>query len=508
MKKHGITALFLVFVLLCGLMPAAAFADEEAQAPAEYYIDSADALYSIADDPYGTYYLTEDIDMAGREWMPLEFYGILDGQGHNIFNLTVTELSELEMLTFDGNMKRYTHTRFAGLFSYALNAEIKNLNLLGVSIDITSDGPCYCAAIAGMAEFTTIDNCSVYSSVWLHAGGMSCGVAGLVGFGNVIMSNNKVDTELVYIDEVEQGKKPEQFLGGLMANGVSDMLNNEVNVQGFVSTHGFVHSGGMVGMAFRMQWKYYRRTIQGNTVNGMITFYEQNYNRRAYCKAIIAEDMYRLETITDNETSGFVRNEFFTYDKLLLPEMCENPAYTETVVERTCSNFGYTVRTCTECGYTRNYNYLPAMHIAGDEPVRTTEPTYDAEGTDSAMCIFCGIVLEEYPVDKLIKTENCVISEESALLTHNGQLQLSAEITPENAENTGYSWSSTNESVAIVDENGLVSAVGEGEAEIICSSDDGFTSAKCSITIEYTFGEKVSIFFDNIARSIKGIFGK
>ena len=40
--------------------------------------------------------------------------------------------------------------------------------------------------------------------------------------------------------------------------------------------------------------------------------------------------------------------------------------------------------------------------------------------------------------------------------------------------------------VAVVDENGVVTAVGRGNARIICSAEDGFASAECEITVDFS----------------------
>ncbi|MCI9177595.1 MAG: Ig domain-containing protein, partial [Clostridia bacterium] len=63
-------------------------------------------------------------------------------------------------------------------------------------------------------------------------------------------------------------------------------------------------------------------------------------------------------------------------------------------------------------------------------------------------------------------------------------LSLTATITPENAENKTLKWTSSNEAVATVNENGVVTGRGEGEAIITVSATDGSNKqATCSIII-------------------------
>ena len=70
-------------------------------------------------------------------------------------------------------------------------------------------------------------------------------------------------------------------------------------------------------------------------------------------------------------------------------------------------------------------------------------------------------------------------------LTKKGETRkLEAEINPSDATNQNVTWTSSNESVAKVDENGNVTAVGNGEAEITVKTDDGNKTAKVRIKVE------------------------
>ena len=65
---------------------------------------------------------------------------------------------------------------------------------------------------------------------------------------------------------------------------------------------------------------------------------------------------------------------------------------------------------------------------------------------------------------------------------------LTATITPENATNTGAVWSSNNTSVAIVDQEGKVTAIAEGIAIITITTYDGLYTAKCIVIVESVTG--------------------
>ena len=61
---------------------------------------------------------------------------------------------------------------------------------------------------------------------------------------------------------------------------------------------------------------------------------------------------------------------------------------------------------------------------------------------------------------------------------------LTATVEPEDAADSGITWSSSNTSVATVGDNGLVTAAGVGTATVTASAQDGSgVSAKCTVTV-------------------------
>ena len=68
-------------------------------------------------------------------------------------------------------------------------------------------------------------------------------------------------------------------------------------------------------------------------------------------------------------------------------------------------------------------------------------------------------------------------------------LQLVATVLPEFCRNNTLTWTSDNEEVATVDENGLVTAVGEGTATITATANDGSgVAASCVVTVTFIDG--------------------
>lgn len=63
-------------------------------------------------------------------------------------------------------------------------------------------------------------------------------------------------------------------------------------------------------------------------------------------------------------------------------------------------------------------------------------------------------------------------------------LKLTATIEPADATNPNVTWSSSDENVATVDENGTVKAVAAGTAVITVKTADGGKEATCTVTVK------------------------
>lgn len=89
------------------------------------------------------------------------------------------------------------------------------------------------------------------------------------------------------------------------------------------------------------------------------------------------------------------------------------------------------------------------------------------------------------------------LNKSAAKLAPEATLQLTATVAPENATNKAVAWSSSKETVATVSDAGLVTAIGEGEATITATTEDGAKTATCKITVEAAVVEAESISLNN-----------
>lgn len=123
------------------------------------------------------------------------------------------------------------------------------------------------------------------------------------------------------------------------------------------------------------------------------------------------------------------------------------------------------------------------------------EVSFDESGVYTAEAIYsCGNIEYSVPLSFYVRDENGIVrlkterielnkSDES--LIQGETLKLEAAVSPTDAYAPGLTWSSSDESVATVDENGLVTAVDYGIAYIICSANDGSeVYTQCLVRVE------------------------
>lgn len=87
---------------------------------------------------------------------------------------------------------------------------------------------------------------------------------------------------------------------------------------------------------------------------------------------------------------------------------------------------------------------------------------------------------------KAMKSVRSITLNESSLSIEPKQnIQLSATVSPEDAYDSSVTWSSSNPSVAVVNEDGLVTAITKGDAQIIVSANDGSgVHTECSVHVD------------------------
>lgn len=85
--------------------------------------------------------------------------------------------------------------------------------------------------------------------------------------------------------------------------------------------------------------------------------------------------------------------------------------------------------------------------------------------------------------DEAILVEGVTIDPDMVEIPLNGKAQLNALVLPEDATDQTVTWKSSNESIATVDADGIVTAIGEGQATITVTTNDHMYTAECAVTV-------------------------
>lgn len=327
-------------------------------------------------DPKGTYKLECDLDMSEIEWIPKEFSGSIDGQGHTIYNLRVKQPGKETRTVYDGNYKEYD-THFAGMFSIlAEGAKIENLNLAGAAVIVQDyPDPIFSGLLAGCMDGSEIINCNLQGYLELTTGGRCFGCGGAAGYGRGSIRGCTVDTVQVSID-LDKENRDEQFMGGAYGAGYIDLDDNLIKIQGYDSDHGYVHSGGLVGMyIIYPKGSAYTGYITNTRAEGTIHFFEDNKDRRAYCAPYIGEVMQWTYN-WGGCSEAFTRDETKDYSRELRPCMDGGPS-NKTITEPTFESIGFTDYSCESCGFSYRADYrlpLPKeIHLVDTDALQQIE---------------------------------------------------------------------------------------------------------------------------------------
>lgn len=217
-------------------------------------ISTAQDLKNIANNPSGDYYLTNDIDISGQEWVPIDgvngFNGTLNGNEFSIIGLTMSPTSD--------------YPKGYGLFGALVGAEIKNLKLTNIDVSITGELVGTVGGLAGSASNSEIRNVLV-------AGDINCRymsyVGGLVGsFGGTMVQ---------CISECNVNGA--NYVGGLIGNinvgAVSECQtrNAEISInEGGTCLGGCIGSAGVVNLSNLSNASIVRNQYNGTSVGGVV----------------------------------------------------------------------------------------------------------------------------------------------------------------------------------------------------------------------------------------------
>ena len=190
-----------------------------------------------------------------------------------------------------------------------------------------------------------------------------------------------------------------------------------------------------------------------------ITVTTEDGGKTATCKVTVKEKIYPVTAVTIDKTSV---------------ELTEGDVtvITATVTPSNASNKNvYWISSDSSIATVDNTGKITAVK-AGDATITVTTK-------DGGKTATCKVTVNEeiYPVTGVTLDKN------SVELTEGDVTIITATVNPSNASNKNVYWTSSDQTVATVDNAGKVTAVKRGKAVITVTTEDGNKTATCTITV-------------------------
>ncbi len=460
-KIKKIISIVLVAALCFTMVPLKVNAKKEETVKEFKEIKTIEDLYGMNNHPKGNYRLMNDIDISaetakggswdtGHGWTPLkEFYGEFDGNGHRIKGMHIY-----------GNPGRYV-----GLFS-EVSGKVYNLGMTDVEIeDLEEDKDYDIGAIAGRL-YGSISKC--YSSGKLvcpattnRSNEIACG--GIVG---EYEGCSWIDSCYNALDIVDS--------------------DNECKVS----------IGGIAGCPFYVDDDYYddygiERCYNVGRVSGMAICDSDYYgcSSNYYLSGTAADGDSYATVLTPTQMS--IQNMYLGFDlentwEIDLNSSYKYPQLKENRQQRVegisieslpnkliyaqgedIDTDGGTVKIIYEGGYSTTI--LLTKDMLSDYDMTKT-------GTQNIKVNYGGKTVEFQIKINGIDVTDISISGNNSIIKGD-QAKLSVNVVPANATNKEITWSSSDESKAVVDAEGNVKALAAGDVVITATSSNGVSAS-------------------------------
>lgn len=219
------------------------------------------------------------------------------------------------------------------------------------------------------------------------------------------------------------------------------------------------------------------KTVNVNNVNR--DFLYNNYHKRYI--GVYNEQEWRSYTTSPNNSQSNIKNTVTAFFKKVSGTDANLTSITLSGNYPTVFNVGDEF---SHAGMTVTANYDDETSENVTSSASFSGYNMNASGTQTVTVSYGGKTATYDITVSAIPVTGITLNTNEAEIEVGQTLQLTATVAPENATNKEYSWSSSNEGAATVDENGLVSAIAAGPATITVTTTDGGKTATCNVTVK------------------------
>ena len=191
-----------------------------------------------------------------------------------------------------------------------------------------------------------------------------------------------------------------------------------------------------------------------------ITVTTEDGGKTATCSVTVKEKLYPVTDVTLDKTSV---------------ELTEGDV---TILTATVNPFNASNKNVY---WTSNDQSVATVDNAGKvTAVKAGSATITVTTEDGGKTATCKVTVKE----KIYPVTGVTLDKTSTELTEGDVTVLTATVNPSNASNKKVYWTSSDQTVATVDNTGKVSAVKVGSATITVTTEDGGKTATCSVTVK------------------------
>lgn len=203
--------------------------------------------------------------------------------------------------------------------------------------------------------------------------------------------------------------------------------------------------------------------------DALITVTTEDGGKTATCEVVVTPTVVLVKSITLNQaTITMLEEETQTLVATVFPEDATN----KKVI------------------WTSNHPEIAAVDQEGVvTAVKKGQAVITAMAEDGEFTATCQVTVNA----PQIAVDGVQLNKEEMLLFTGGAEKLLATVSPANASEKSVTWASSDEAVATVDAQGVVSAVGEGTAVITVTTVDGEFTDECTVTVKGSPGEDYNI---------------